>query len=172
MEYRTIYIDDRVIESVINDSNSITHSNEKFIIDTIPNTITLLSSNGVNISYFWKNGLTPRKTENGYPLIDISNHPVDDNVKRKVMVDSFFVDYDNHILQFNLVIKHYINGEYSYDPYNDEWKGSEITNLTEIEGTPEFDYFYNLLNTGIPLGPLQAVHVGLMDNESKFNDIY
>lgn len=172
MEYRTTYNDQRVIVSVPNDANSITHSNDKFIIDTITDTILKLASLGVDVSYFWQEDLAgrfePYDTE-----VPISNHPINDSYERKAFVQSLSVDYSRKQFVFNVVVRHFKDGNYDNTVHDDVFVSTLIDNNTLENDTPAFDFFYGVIKSGqYSLPQLQDLRIGVMDQNGRFQNIY
>lgn len=175
MNYRTVFNDKEVLTSIVNDNNTVTSSNEKFIIDTISNTILRLSSLGVDVSYFWKNKLIDR-FEPSDTQIDISDHPTDGVYKRKAFVQSLSIDYSSNGKQFvfNVVVRHFLNGIYDNSEHDDVFVTSHISNDKLENGTPAFDFFYGVIKSGAyTLPALQDMRITHMDQvENRFDTIY
>jgi len=175
MEYRTVYTDKKVIESVPNDNFTVTGSLQKFMIDTIPETIIRLAGWGINVSFLWKNGLADRLLPSAVsPEVAISAHPLNAEISRKVFVHSLTVDQANSQFRLNVIVRHFDeDGNHLIDgDYDDELASILIDNSKLVEGIGEFDYFVSLVNQGANLFQLQPIHIGIMDSNGRFNDIY
>lgn len=181
MKYRTVYTDDEqqgkyVVTSSPNNENSVTTSNENFIIDTLDNTVIRLAAWGVDISYFWKTGLYPRIEPGESEEIDISDY---NGVARKAFIYGLTVDYPAKQARFNTIVRHFDgNGDHITTPYDDEFV-SRILNNDEIvqdgQGNDigEFDYLYQIIESKTySIFEIQAARVPILDAAGVFDLIY
>lgn len=170
MNYRTVYNDTEVLTSIVNDDVTVTSSLEKFIIDTIDNTINRLESVGVDVSYFWKNGLASRFT----PVdneIAISDHPLDSSIKRKVFFKSMPVFQNDQYFLLNIIVRHFDSEDnHITDPYDDKLVSLRADNTVFINGVGEYDYFKSLQDAGASIFTLQEAQVPIMDSLERFNN--
>lgn len=175
MEFRTVYNSQKVIECVEHTEQNVTGSTSKFIIDTIENTIIRLAAWGVNVSFFWKNNLAPRfEATSVSPLIDISNHPLNSEITRKVIVHSLTINQAEESFRMNCIVKHFdAEGNHITDQnYDDELSTILIDNSKLVDGVGEFDWFVGAINQGANLFQLQPAHIAIMDGNNRFDDIY
>jgi hypothetical protein len=175
MEYRTVYTDQKVLTTVVNDSDTVTSSLSKFIIDTIPQTIARLAAWGVDISYFWKNDLSDRLLPSTVsPEIAISDHPTLQEVKRKAFVWGMSIDQVKKEFRLNLIIRHFdAEGNYTPEIVDDAFYSSLANNDKIIApGVGEFDYFVILINQGANMFTLQETNIPILDGNGRFNNLY
>ena len=173
--YRTVYDSEKVLTSAANDSNTVTTSNEQFIIDTIENTMDRLALQGIDISYFWKTGLASRKVPSDLSTeVDITNHPDDDSITRKVFVDKLSIDQTKKVLYLICIVRHFDEyGDHITAPYDDQFVSLPADNNEMINYMGEFDYFVDLINNqGANLFTVQTQNITSLDSEGRFNDIY
>lgn len=171
MNYRTVHDGQKVLTSIVQDSNTVTSSNEQFCIDTIERTMKQLAGDGINISYFWKNGLVGRPVPDGQEVA-ISPHPNDSNVKRKVFVHSMPVDQNSRSFRLNLIIRHFDQDDNHIPDQHEDLFYSSLADENKIvqpEGVGEYTYFQNLINGGANMFDLQVGQIPIMDILGRFN---
>lgn len=187
MKYRAVYQEDetgfKVVTAYENDSNVITTTGQKFMVDDLEDLMWKLSSNGVDISYFWKEGLSSRiipfREE-----IDISNCPLDDSVTRTAFVHETNTRYSSKETHFNVVVRHFKEGVYCnplIDPsftYDDIMINRILDNTTKVdvdgEDIGEWDYLFHLVDTAAYTQPfLENRRIVLLDERGSFGvEIY
>lgn len=179
IKYRAVFqpkngseINMEVVSIYENDSNVVTTTGQKFLVNTITNLMRSLASDGVDISMFWRDGFAdnpiPQNTE-----IEISDHPEDSNVKRKASVYSIAPFYTEKEFRYNLLIRHFdAEGNHITDQtYNDEFVSRIVDNSIAVPDGQggeigEYDFFYNLLESGsFTLIQLQDMRISIMDEE-------
>lgn len=172
MKYRIVYTNNKVIECIESLNLSVTSSNSNFIIDTLDNALPKLLSENIDVSFLWKNGFIPRfSTNSSSPEITISSH---DGFKRKAFFKSLFIDYQNKYFSYTVIVRHYLNENYNNETHDDFSLSKKIDNsviVKNLEGDDrgEFDFFLELINSGIPITTLQQMRIPLMDSKGMFN---
>lgn len=175
MTYRTVYNDEKVLTSVENNEITVTSSLEEFIIDTIPNTIDRLASQGVDVSYFWKNGQSPR-IQPVRDEISISDHPTIPGIQRKAFVWRTNTDYTHKKTFFCVIVRHFIEGEHVPLVHEDLFVSAVLTNDKNVDNgagvmVGEYDYLYSVVNSkAYSLFELEDMRVSILDQEGKLNN--
>lgn len=188
MKYRAVFQPknkrpnrNEVVSIYPNDSNVITTTGQKFMVDDLESLLWKLSANGVDISMFWVQGIVDRiepfRTE-----IDISACPLDASVNRKVFVHETNTRYSTQQTYFNLVVRHYQNGVYknpSLDPsfeFDDIFVNCVLDNTETVEDSQgvlqgEWDYMWYLVRNGIETQPyLEDAQIAVLDSNGVFNE--
>ena len=166
MKHRIIYDQNKVIAAVEHSGNTVTSSNENFIIDDPVNAINFLSNAGVDFSYLWKEGLVDRivPTEE----IAISDHPNDAGIARKVFVHSMPINQIDKFFWVNLIVRHFNSEDIHLNAPDDQMVTIKTDNSEQIEGVGEYDYYKNLIENGASIFDLQAAQIPIMDNLGRF----
>lgn len=185
MKYRAIYQEKtnqagfyEVVSAFENDSNVITTTGQKFMVDELEDLVWKLSSNGVDISFMWKNGMIPRivpfRNE-----IQISPCPLDGAITRKSFVHETNTRYSSKQTHFNVVVRHFDrNGDHIIDPYDDILVNRILDNneIVNIDGHDwgEWDYMYHLVVNDIATQiSLEDQRITIMDQNGVFgSEIY
>lgn len=182
MKYRAIYQDkinnpgiQEVVSVYENDSNVITTTGQNFMVDELEVLIDKLSYLGVDISFFWKNNISSRKTPSNLSVeIDITNHPNDPLTRRKVFVDKLSIDQTKKILFLICIVRHFdSDGNHDIVNYDDEFVALPADNNTIVNYMGEFDYFVDLINNqGANIFDIQIQNITSLDSQGRFNNIY
>lgn len=172
MKYRIVHNGEKVIECVEHSLNTVTSTpNENnFIIDTLDNAVEQLTGKGIDISFLWKNGIIDRITPENVE-VDISDHPTEANVKRKVFIHSMPVLQNKKAFWLNIIVRHFdLNGNHIPETQDDEWFSTYVDNSTQVDGQGEFDYFRALVDAGTSIFYLQSAQIPTMDNNGRFGE--
>lgn len=188
MKYRAVYqskLDkptfNEVVSAYENDSNVITTTGQKFMVDEIDDLIWKLSSNGVDFSLMWVEEIASRITPNRQE-IDISDHPTIPDLKRKVSVYGTNADYTNSRFRYNTLLRHFDDqGNHVVDIVNevdDVFVSRIVDNSIMVDDGQggqigEYNYFFQILESGLyTLIQLENARIPIMDANGIFNDIY
>ena len=178
MKYRAVYKNAEhgapapfeLIYLAPNESNVITETGQKFLVDELDTLIWQLSGMGVDVSKAWRERAIDRFDNDD--LVDISSL-VEEGVSRKACPLSVSIDYPSRRFRYNIIVKHYISGAYDNVFKDDVFVSRIVDNSADIEGVPEFDYFYNMLESkAIGMLELQRARIQVMDANGIFDNIY
>lgn len=188
MKYRAVYqpksnSDELEVVSVYpNDSNVITTTGQRFMVDDLKKLIRKLRSDGVDVSYFWKNGITaPIEPSNPSDIeVDISNHPQYPQVKRKAFVLNlgFSLEGGDEDITFTVLVRHFYNGTVINGRVNEIFPNlpNAIQNLDlSFYDIPYVDRIENdaiVINTiksDTPLLDLMTLRITQLDNNNRFD---
>lgn len=182
-----------VVSAYPNQSDVITRTLQRSIVadkDEIP---VMLGNKGIDFSYLWKShgvvngselegniGTEPiiNRIDPKGPLFDIDPCPLDETYTRKVFVFGFNVQQNEKGFWFNLIVRHYKDGVYTIDPYDDIWVPTWVDNTKTVPGTDdmgEYDFFIDMLksNNSIGIEELQGLRIPVMQANGRFGiEIY
>lgn len=173
MRYRILHDGQKVLSAIQDNNSSLTYPGDGLynVQTTIAQAIEQLTATGIDISFFWKQGLINQIEPDGAEVA-ISPHPSDENVKRKVFVYGMPVEQNERYFRLNLIIRHFNSeGVHIPDQYDDMFYSSLADNskLVESEGIGEYDYFKSLVDAGANLFNLQVAQIPVMDILGRFN---
>ena len=182
MKYRAVYQLKQngntyeVVSVYPNDSNVVTTTGQKFLVDDLDMLVWRLMSTGVDISYFWKNDLINR------PIPTTTEIPISsyDGIDRKAFVHSLNVDYSNTRFRYNTVVRHFDeNGDHITDEnYDDVFVSRIVDNSQTVDDgqgnqVPEYSFFFAIMQSGAyTLSELQDMRISIMDFNGVYDGIY
>jgi len=180
MKYRAVYQPKlsepealEVVSVYENDSNVITTTGQKFLVDDLDDLLDKLASLGVDVSFFWKNAITSRINP-VRPEIDISNHPLDNNITRKAFVWRTNSDYTNKRTVFCVIIRHFISGVHDTATYDDAFVTALLDNNETVDDgqgnqVPEYDFLFSIVDSkAFSLFELENARISIMDGNDLF----
>lgn len=111
MRHRIVYDNEKIIECVADDSNTVTSSLKDFLLDSPQKAGLILYKQGIDVSFLWKNGfINPVTVFDPMIEVDISNHPEYNTLTRKAFVLSLNFDTITGEIRFTILIKHFYQG--------------------------------------------------------------
>lgn len=184
MKYRAVYQQKNnnpelleVVSAFPNDSNVVTTTGQKFMVDELEDLVWNLSSNGVDISFMWENNIIPRILPFRSEIL-ISDCPLNPEITRKAFVHETNTRYSSKQTQFVVIVRHFINGVHDTSEYDDIFVTRILDNTEEIDVDGNFigewDYMYDLvLNGTATIQYLEDQRILIMDEKDRFGlEIY
>jgi len=179
-KYRTVYQDDadnrRVLTSVVNDDNTVTSSQHKFIIDESNPSRDRLFLWGVDPAHLWENTIADRYLPNEEDEIDISSAEVD-GVTYERKASGYISELPGSQFRFNILIRHFLEGSHHTEGVDDRLVSRIIDNSQTVDdGTgnqvPEYDYFKQIIESGaIGFFSLKKAQITELDGEGVLDVI-
>lgn len=163
-----------VIMAIPNDSNEITTTGQAFAVGEADDLAIMFAGKGVDFSLLWRDGLIARAIPSGSQY-DIDACPLNTEYTRKVFVLNFNVEQNNEGFWFNVVVRHFLQGAHTVDPYDDIFVTTWVDNSVLIDGVGEYDYFIGLLrdNNSLGIEEIEAIQIPNMEQNGRFgSEIY
>ncbi len=167
-----------VVSAYPNDTNVVTTTGQEFAVGEGLRLAKTLSAEGIDFSLLWKNEFIDRISPNGTE-IEIDACPLDNQYTRKVFPFAIPVDLNGNSFYFNVIVRHFINGHHSTDPYDDIFVTTLVDNSRTIIGAPqgyegmgEYEAFKKMLrdNNGLGIEEIADIRIPFMQSNGRFNE--